>query len=64
MPRLAANVDHGWAARPIDAAVAAWPAASLVGSYGLPLWLIRTAAAGNVVRGVQAAARANLTRTG
>jgi hypothetical protein len=27
---------------------AAWPAASLVGSYGLLLWLIRTAAAGAV----------------
>jgi hypothetical protein len=42
---LAANVGHGWSHGPIGAAVAAWPAASLVGSYELLLWLIRTAAA-------------------
>jgi AcrR family transcriptional regulator len=35
---------------PVGAAVAAWPAASLVGSYELLLWLIRTAAAGAVAR--------------
>jgi hypothetical protein len=39
---LAANVAHGWPNGPIGAAVAAWPAASLVGSYELLLWLIRT----------------------
>jgi hypothetical protein len=43
---LAANVAHGWFHGPVGAAVAAWPAASLVGSYELLLWLIRTAAAG------------------
>ena len=43
---LAANVAHGWSHGPVGAAVAAWPAASLVGSYELLLWLIRTAAAG------------------
>ena len=47
---LAANVAHGWSHGPVGAAVAAWPAASLVGSYELLLWLIRTAANGAVVR--------------
>ena len=47
---LAANVAHGWSHGPIGAAVAAWPAASLVGSYELLLWLIRSAAGGSVVR--------------
>lgn len=47
---LAANVAHGWSHGPVGAVVAAWPAASLVGSYELLLWLIRTAAAGTVVR--------------
>jgi hypothetical protein len=41
---LAANLAHGWSHGPIGATVAAWPAASLVGSYELLLWLIRTAA--------------------
>jgi hypothetical protein len=43
---LAANLAHGWSRGPIGATVAAWPAASLVGSYELLLWLIRTASAG------------------
>jgi Protein of unknown function (DUF2637) len=47
---LAANVAHGWAHGPLGAAVAAWPAASLVGSYELLLWLIRTAADDTAVR--------------
>jgi len=47
---LAANLAHGWAHGPIGAAVAAWPAASLVGSYELLLWLIRTASASAVDR--------------
>jgi Protein of unknown function (DUF2637) len=47
---LAANVAHGWPKGPVGAAVAAWPAASLVGSYELLLWLIRTAAARAMVR--------------
>jgi hypothetical protein len=42
---LAANVAHGWSGGPVGAVVAAWPAASLVGSYELLLWLIRTSAA-------------------
>jgi hypothetical protein len=42
---LAANVAHGWPDGPVGAVVAAWPAASLVGSYELLLWLIRTGAA-------------------
>jgi hypothetical protein len=46
---LAANVAHGWPRGPVGAVVAAWPAASLVGSYELLLWLIRTSAA--VARG-------------
>ena len=47
---LAADVAHGWADGPIGAAVAAWPAASLVGSYELLLWLVRTAAGGSAGR--------------
>jgi hypothetical protein len=40
---LAANVAQGWSHGPVGAVVAAWPAASLVGSYELLVWLIRTA---------------------
>jgi Protein of unknown function (DUF2637) len=47
---LAANMAHGWSSGPVGAAVAAWPAASLVGSYELLLWLIRTSAVGAVAR--------------
>jgi hypothetical protein len=47
---LAANLAHGWSHGPIGATVAAWPAASLVGSYELLLWLIRTASAGATTR--------------
>ena len=39
---LTANMAPGWSHGPIGAAVAAWPAVSLVGSYELLLWLIRT----------------------
>jgi hypothetical protein len=46
MATLAANLAHGWSHGPIGATVAAWPAASLVGSYELLLWLVRTAAGG------------------
>lgn len=46
MATLAANLAHGWSHGPIGATVAAWPAASLVGSYELLLWLIRTPAPG------------------
>ena len=41
---------QGWSHGPVGAAVAAWPAVSLVGSYELLVWLIRTA--GTVERGV------------
>jgi hypothetical protein len=51
---LGANVTHGWHAGPIGATVAAWPAASLVGSYELLLWLVRTAADGPAERGLAA----------
>jgi hypothetical protein len=47
---LAANVAHGWPDGPVGAVVAAWPAASLVGSYELLLWLIRTSAASALAR--------------
>jgi Protein of unknown function (DUF2637) len=47
---LAANLAHGWSNGPIGAAVAAWPAASLVGSYELLLWLIRTASTSTTAR--------------
>lgn len=45
---LAANLAHGWSDDPIRATVAAWPAACLVGSYELLLWLVRTAASDSV----------------
>jgi hypothetical protein len=41
---LTANMAQGWSHGPTGAAVAAWPAISLVGSYELLVWLIRTAA--------------------
>jgi Protein of unknown function (DUF2637) len=50
MATLAANLAHGWSHGPIGATVAAWPAASLVGSYELLLWLIRTANYGTTAR--------------
>lgn len=40
---LTANMAQGWSHGPAGAAVAAWPAVSLVGSYELLSWLIRTA---------------------
>src|SRR5690348_8062042 len=39
---LTANMAQGWSHGPVGAVVAAWPAASLVGSYELLVWLIRT----------------------
>jgi hypothetical protein len=39
---LTANMAQGWAHGPVGAVVAAWPAVSLVGSYELLVWLIRT----------------------
>jgi hypothetical protein len=48
---LAANMAQGWSDGPIGAVIAAWPAVSLVGSYELLVWIIRTAAAGDLVRG-------------
>jgi len=47
---LAANMAQGWSHGPVGAVVAAWPAASLVGSYELLVWIIRTAAAGSPAR--------------
>jgi hypothetical protein len=47
---LAANMAQGWSHGPVGAVVAAWPAASLVGSYELLVWIIRTAAPGGPVR--------------
>ena len=43
---LAVNVAQGWSHGPVGAVIAAWPAVSLVGSYELLVWIIRTAAAG------------------
>jgi hypothetical protein len=40
---LTANMAQGWSHGPVGAAVAAWPAISLVGSYELLVWLIRSA---------------------
>jgi hypothetical protein len=42
---LTANMAQGWSHGPVGAVVAAWPAASLVGSYELLIWLIRTCGA-------------------
>jgi hypothetical protein len=42
---LTANMAQGWSHGPIGAVVAAGPAASLVGSYELLVWLIRTSGA-------------------
>lgn len=39
---LAANVAHGLGHGPVGAAVAAWPAVALVGSYELLMMVIRT----------------------
>jgi hypothetical protein len=44
---LAANVAHGLGHGLTGAAVAAWPAVALVGSYELLMMVIRAAAAGN-----------------
>ena len=48
---LAANMAQGWSHGAVGAVIAAWPAVSLVGSYELLVWIIRTAAAGDLVRG-------------
>ena len=42
---LTANMAQGWSHGPVGAVVAAWPAVSLVGSYELLIWLIRTSGA-------------------
>ena len=39
---LAANMAQGWSHGLVGAVIAAWPAVSLVGSYELLVWLIRT----------------------
>ena len=48
---LAANMAQGWSHGPVGAVIAAWPAVSLVGSYELLVWIIRTAAVGEPARG-------------
>jgi hypothetical protein len=50
---------QGWSHGPVGAVVAAWPAVSLVGSYELLVWLIRTS--GAVERGPFAVHRCNRT---
>jgi Protein of unknown function (DUF2637) len=50
---LTANIAQGWSHGPVGAVVAAWPAVSLVGSYELLVWLIRTCGAAD--RGPSAA---------
>jgi hypothetical protein len=49
---LTANMTQGWSHGPVGAVVAAWPAASLVGSYELLVWLI--GASGVAERGLPA----------
>jgi len=46
---------QGWSHGPVGAVVAAWPAVSLVGSYELLVWLIRTS--GPAARGPSAGHR-------
>ena len=50
---LTANMAQGWSHGLVGAAVAAWPAVSLVGSYELLVWLIRASEAAD--RGLSAA---------
>jgi hypothetical protein len=45
---LAANVAHGLGHGPVGAAVAAWPAVALVGSYELLMMVIRSSQAAQV----------------
>ncbi len=45
---LTANMAQGWSHGLVGAVVAAWPAASLVGSYELLVWLIRTCGAADL----------------
>jgi Protein of unknown function (DUF2637) len=59
---LAANMAQGWSHGPVGAVIAAWLAVSLVGSYELLVWIIRTAAAGGPDRG-PAADHTGCTRT-
>jgi Protein of unknown function (DUF2637) len=49
---LTANMAQGWSHGLVGAVVAAWPAVSLMGSYELLVWLIRTS--GAVERGPSA----------
>src|SRR6266850_7122253 len=49
---LTANMAQGWSHGLVGAVVAAWPAVSLVGSYELLAWLMRTS--GAVERGPSA----------
>ncbi len=49
---LTANMAQGWSHGPVGAVVAAWPAVSVVGSYELLVWLIRTS--GSAARGPSA----------
>ena len=49
---LTVNMAQGWSHGPVGAMVAAWPAVSLVGSYELLIWLVRTS--GAVERGTSA----------
>jgi hypothetical protein len=47
---LTANMAQGWSHGLVGAVVAAWPAVSLVGSYELLVWLIRTSGRQNTGR--------------
>ena len=42
---LTANMAQGWSHGPVGAVIAAWPTVSLVGTYELLVWLIRTSGA-------------------
>ena len=56
---LAANVAHGLGHGPVGAAVGAWPAVALVGSYELLMMITRGAQVSEVSAGVSVAADAS-----
>jgi hypothetical protein len=54
---LTANVAQGWSHGPVGVVIAAWPAVSLVSSYELLIWLVRTC--GTAERGPSAGPACN-----
>ena len=61
---LTANMAQGWSHGLVGAVVAAWPAISLVGSYELLVWLIRTPGKSRTQAAGRAPRRRGLPRCG